>query len=202
MPTSTPPPPAVADHYVGMIERLLPPGPIWVLRAGMELRDIVSAIADECVRAHGRLLALLEEADPRTATEMLADWEAVCGLPDPAFGIPATVDARRALVCARWTAKGGQSAAYYIGIAAALGLTITITTPCQPFRAGGRAGAACYSIAWAYGWRVHAPNGPAVTFRAGGRAGYRLIDVRQPVLEALLSRYAPAHTIPVFEYHP
>ena len=200
---TTTPPAATAEQYRGLLERLLPKGPAWALRTGAELNSILLAVGDELARAHGRLLDLLDEADPRTADEMIEDWERVLNLPDPALGTPGTLAARRLLVHARWIARGGQTEAYFLSIALALGLVVTISAPCRPFRAGlGRAGDPCYSLGWAYGWRVSAPNGPIVHFRAGSRAGYRVQDARQAALEALFWRYAPAHTIPVFEYHP
>lgn len=201
MSTATPPP-ATSTQYRDLLERLLPPGPLWILQAGAELRELFEAFGVELARVHNRGLSLLDDADPRTADELLADFERVLQLPDPVLGVPATIGARRALAWARWAARGGQTPAYFIAIAANLGLTVTITDRCQAFRAGSRAGSACWSAAWAYGWIVFADNGPIVTFRAGSRAGYRLQDARQPALEAMLWRYAPAHTIPVFVYSP
>lgn len=202
MPSNATPPPATAEQYASLLERLLPPGPIWILQAGAELLELFTAAGAELVRVHNRGLTLLDDADPRTASELLPDFERVLNLPDPVLGVPATLGARQAIAWARWAAQGGQTAAYFIGIARSLGLTVTISEPCQPFRAGSRAGTPCWSASWAYGWIVFASNGSIATFCAGSRAGYRLHDARQPALEALIWRYAPAHTIPVFIYSP
>lgn len=197
------PAPASAEDYRELLERLLPPGPIWAQAEGRELAGLLLAAGDELARIHGRFLALLEEADPRSAVETLEAWERVLGLPDPALGQLPTVAERQALAHARWTARGGQSAAYFLELAQALGLAVSIRPRCQPFRVGrSSAGAPLHSLAWAHGWRVDAPNGPAAAFRAGSRVGYRLDDRRQPVLEALFWRYTPAHAVPVFRYHP
>lgn len=193
---------STAEQYADLLARLLPPGPIWRVLAGAELEGLTLAIGDELARVHARLLALLDEADPRTATETIAAWERVLGLPDPALGQLATIEERRALVRARWTAHGGQSAAYYIGVAAALGVTVTIRHRLRPMAAGDGAGAECWAEAWRFGWIVSAPNGPIQAFRAGGLAGYRVNDARLRVLELLIRRFAPAHTYPVFAYSP
>lgn len=201
MPSQTPPA-ATAEQYRDLLSRLLPPGPIWQLARALELDGLLLAIGDELTRIHNRGRTMLDDADPSTAVELLPDWERVLGLPNPLIGTPGTVAERQAIAWATLIAKGGQNAAYYIGLAAALGITITITEPCQPFRVGHRVGAPLYSLAWAYGWIVNAPNGPIVPFRAGTRVGYRLQDARQPALEGVIGPLIPAHTIVVFRYSP
>lgn len=199
-----PPPRSTTAVYARLLWRLLPRGPLWQQDDTTELGKAILGCAAELSRFHNRLLDLLDESDPRTTTELIGQWETVLGLPDPVLGELTELADRRAMVTGRETAIGGQSAAYFIAIAASIGLTVTISPPCQPARAGiARAGDHCWSEAWAFGWIITAPAGPERIARAGiARAGDRLIDVRQPVLESLIWRYAPAHTIPVFAYIP
>ncbi len=58
-----------------MMTALLPPGRIWRLLGGGLLPKIILACADELARVDARAAALLEEADPTTADELLPEYE-------------------------------------------------------------------------------------------------------------------------------
>ncbi len=193
------PAPADAEQYAELLGRLLPPGPIWTLPS-TQLADVLLGLGAELARIHNAGLGLLDEADPRTATQTIGAWEATVGLPDPLYGTPSNLDERRALAHARLIAKGGQSAAYFVRVAAALGVTITIEHRFKVLRAGFRTGARCYNAPWIFAWIVNAPILVGGVLRAGFRAGDRVQSVRQPALEALLWRLSPAHTTIVFRY--
>ncbi|MGH7113988.1 MAG: putative phage tail protein, partial [Stellaceae bacterium] len=69
------------------------------------------------------------EIDPESAIALLPDFERVLG-PDPC-GRDAgalTVDERQLLAFQRWTARGGQSVAYFEGVAESVGTSATIET--------------------------------------------------------------------------
>lgn len=62
---------------------------------------------------------LLLEADPRTASATLADWERVYGLPESFItqaGITQSIAERRAALVAKDAMQGGQSRAFYISL--------------------------------------------------------------------------------------
>ena len=86
-------------------------------------------------------------------------------------------------------AQGGQTPAYYIGVALACGYVVTIDDAYGPrvLRAGFRAGDRVYGLAWAYAWRVDVqpPTGSALPHAD---------------LQRVIRRVAPAHTIVVFNY--
>ena len=63
-----------ADAWRGQLERLLPSGPAWAVPADGTMDNLLAALADEFARADGRITALLDEADPRTALELLGNW--------------------------------------------------------------------------------------------------------------------------------
>lgn len=144
---------------------------------------------------------LLVDAFPATAVELLPEWEAALGLPDPCAGVAPTVAARQQQVVARFAGSGGQSMAYYIGYAAILGYTITITQ-FSPARAGQlRAGQPLNGVAWAFAWRINAPLNTVARAQAGiVRAGEPLASWGNAVLQCELSEIVPAHTIPIFAY--
>jgi uncharacterized protein YmfQ (DUF2313 family) len=62
--------------------------------------------------------------DPRSTTELIADWERIAGLPDPCANVaPTTLEGRRAAVVARIIARGagGPSVPFLIDVIVALG---------------------------------------------------------------------------------
>lgn len=68
--------------YLRQLQSLLPPGPAWPKDDGATLTRLFGALSSELARVDGRAWQLVEEADPRTTGELLADWERSAGLPD------------------------------------------------------------------------------------------------------------------------
>ena len=192
-----------AADYLAQLQALLPQGFAWPRQADAALTKLLLAWADEMARIDGRAADLVEEADPRTTAELLADWERVAGLPDPcvaALGINQTTAQRRAALVAKLTTIGGQSAAYYIALAASLGYTITVTE-FSPFQAGSAAGDALTNDGWQFVWQVNAPEASIVEFAAGrSSAGEPLRSWGNELLECVINRLKPAHTYVLFAY--
>jgi len=110
--------------YVRALQTARPPGVIWTRDPSRRFVRLLQGIADELVRVHGRANQLIEEADPQTTTEMLADWERVCALPEFNFVPPDMAGRRRVLTAKLRTAgAGGQSETYFEELAAAHGFT-------------------------------------------------------------------------------
>jgi len=63
-----------AEAYAGMMKALLPDGKLWRFVASM-LREFFLGCAAELVRVHGRADDLIRESDPRTAVELLPEYE-------------------------------------------------------------------------------------------------------------------------------
>lgn len=194
----------LADLYIHQLLALLPVGPAWPRDPGTVRHGQVGSVADTLARAHKRAEDVLREARPRSALEMLADWERVAGLPDPcSAGIVTTLQERRDAVVARLTATGGQSRAYFAQIIDALGYTAEISEH-RPFICGrSRVGDVLggpHSVR--HTWRVKV-NGPRVTlFRAGAsQVGDKLGKItRAEDLECILHRLKPAHTNLIVSY--
>lgn len=108
--------PAVLD---GMLA-LLAPG--WALPRdpGSVLGRLLSAPAAELARVEGRAGALLDEADPRVAADLLPDWERAAGLPDPCLGPAPTIAQRRARLVQQLTQTRGQSRQFLARVATSL----------------------------------------------------------------------------------
>lgn len=190
------------SDYQQLLFALLPQGAVWPRDPDSTLGRTLAALAEELARVDARALDLLDEADPRTAYELLPDWEKTCGLPDACAGLGASLQERRAAVVARVTHRGGQSPAYFQGLAASLGYAATVSEH-QPFRAGqGRAGDPVYGPDWIFAWRVTtAQTAPRALFRAGqSAAGERLASWGLEPLECAVRAAAPAHTHVIFSY--
>lgn len=190
------------EDYRLLLAGLLPLGGAWPREPQSTLQQTLSALAAELARVDQRVSALLIESDPRSASELLGDWERVAGLPDPCVVAPQTVQERRAAVEARITGVGGQSKAFFIQIAARLGYTISIDE-FRPFVAGSNAGDSLSNgAAWAHTWRINAPEQTVREFRVGeATVGEALRTWGNEILECAFDhRLKPAHTNLLFAY--
>lgn len=177
--------------YGRALKKLLPPGPVWRLTPDSVLSRLFHGLGDELARLEQRGRDLVEETDPRTATETLEEWERMLGLPDEdILTIPATDAERRTAIVQKLLRTGGQSAAYYEGLALAAGWTVYVVDDYGSTVA--RCGTAecpdpMNGTAWAFVWRVD------VDFSVPGA-------LTSTELEAVLTRVRPAHTIVFFNY--
>lgn len=191
-----------AAEYREQLKALLPPGQAFPRDPGTTMHDLLDGMSIELARVDGRASVLPQEANPSTTAELLPDWERVAGLPDKCSGaLEETVQGRRNALLTKLTSTGGQSAAYFIEIAASLGYTVTIEV-FRPFRAGRSvSGDPLTNGPWAFTWRVHAPAVSVTEFRAGrSGAGERLRTWGNEALECKLNQLKPAHTIAIFAY--
>jgi len=190
-----------ASDYLWQFQRLLPRGRIWHRGWGTLQDQLLLTLMPQWARLHGRLNDLIAQIFPCSTTELLPEWEASLGLPDSCIGELDTIQQRQQAVCAKFSARGGQSVQYFIDLAAAAGYQITIEQ-FAPFRAGvNRAGDRVYSSEWTYYWRVTAPTTTVVYFRAGiSTAGEPLASWGNQTLICLIERYAPAHTNVIWRF--
>jgi uncharacterized protein YmfQ (DUF2313 family) len=191
-----------ADEYRNQLQQLLPPGYAIPATEGTEAYLLLDGIAQELARVDGRAEVLISEANPATTTELLPDWERVAGLPDECSnGADSTIEARRRALLAKLTATGGQSAAYYIQVAKALGYDVTITE-FHPFRVGmSQVGDALTNGDWQFTWRINAPETTVMSFKVGlSVVGDPLATWGNDMLECYMNKLKPAHTILLFGY--
>lgn len=191
-----------AAEYREQLKALLPPGQAFPREPGTTMETLLDGLAEEWARIDARGEQLTIEANPQLTSELLSDWERVAGLPDKCSGtLETTLQGRRQVLMAKLTATGGQSPAYFIAVAAALGYTVTIDE-FRPFLAGfSRAGDALTNGDWVYTWRVNAPEVTTIPFRAGQSvAGEPLRAWGNDTLECKINQLKPAHTIVLFGY--
>ncbi len=144
-----------ADDYAGAIRALLPRGRVWQAEPGSGQGNLVDALAKGWARLDAKAWTLLEQSLPGQNLDLVPEWEASLGLPDPCIGADATLQQRAAQVLSRFVAGGGQSTSFFIAFAAALGFEITISMV-APFRVEtGTVETPLYEAEWLFAWVVH-----------------------------------------------
>lgn len=191
-----------ASDYLSQLQSLLPQGFAWPRAQDAALTLLLAAWAEELARLDGRAADLAEEADPRTTAELLADWERVAGLPDPcvaALGIDQTTAQRRAALVAKLTGLGGQSASYYIALAARLGYAITVTE-FDLHEVTDDVEHPLYGTPWQFAWQVNAAQDTVGVLAVTDTVADPLAWWGNELLECVIRRLKPAHTHVLFAY--
>lgn len=164
------------NDYVAALQALFPRGLAWPRDASATQTALLAGLAPSLYRVNADANQLLVDAFPATVDAMLLEWNATLGLPDATGYTGDDLPTQQAQVVAALTDSGGQSAAYFIGVAARLGLTITIYGY-RPWTVDDPVDVPIYGPDWAHAW--------CVTATAEG-------DYTS--LRALFERYKPAHT--------
>jgi uncharacterized protein YmfQ (DUF2313 family) len=191
-----------AAEYREQLKALLPPGQAFPRDPGTTLHDLLDGMSIELARLDGRGSILPQEVNPTSSSELLPDWERIAGLPDKCSGaLEETLQGRRNVLLTKLTSTGGQSASYFIEVAASLGYTVTIEV-FRPFRVGrSHAGDPLTNGAWVFTWVIRAPEVSVTSFRVGRSAvGERLRAWGNDTLECKINQLKPAHTIALFAY--
>lgn len=187
---------AVAADYIEALFDLLPIGRWWRKQdRTTRLAKFIAGLSPELARLHNLALSLIEEVDPRTVDQLLANWEEIYGLPDPCVPEmyqPSTLQERREALHARWIATGGQSADYYAAVADALlgvpeGTVEVVELQYLPFRTSiSRCGDRLNQAGSQFIWTIKAPASTPAAKRAQ--------------LECMINRIKPSHTVAQYEY--
>ncbi len=164
------------DDYVAALQALMPRGLAWPRDAGAAQTALLAGLAPSFHRVNADANQLLVDAFPATVDAMLPEWNATLGLPDLVGYTGDDLATQQRQVVTALTDPGGQSAAYFIELAASLGLTISISGY-RPWTIDDPIDWPIYGTAWAHVWRVSATA-------AGDYSP----------LHALFERYKPAHT--------
>lgn len=186
-------------EYLSQLQALLPTGAAWPRDPDATLTQFLAAFADELARLDARGEQLLDETDPHSTFELLADWERVAGLPDPCVTDAQTSGQRRDALVARLTSTGGQSRQYFIDLAAALGFTVSITES-RAHTVSDDVDARLYDDAWAFTWRVNAAQTTIWELTVEASVDDPLAAWGNVALECAIRRIKPAHTTVLFAY--
>lgn len=180
-----PPDFGVAD-FVSALLNLMPRGPAWPKDLDAIQTLLLQGLASMPARLAAAAKGLIRDAFPATTVNLLANWEASLGLPDPCAGPAAGLSQRQSQVVTKFAVVGSQSVPYFVNLAASLGYPVTITE----FTGGS-----------AHNWTVNAPTITMARFRTGqSGAGEPLILGGNAVLECVFRELKPTHTVVNFVY--
>ncbi len=130
----------------------------------------------------------------------LADWERELGLPDTcAGGYDQTQAERIAAALAKIRARGGQSRAYYVAVAKALGYEITIEEHAV-YTCESPCGQPICDEPWRFAFTVRGPQVTVREFTATSGCADPLASWGNAALECIITRLKPAHTYVQFAY--
>ncbi len=190
------------EDYTTALQNLMPTGLVWPRKTDSVQSAVFRALAQSYQQSDDAAEGLLVGAFPATATIMLADWEKTLGLPDDcAIGENDSIALRQKAVVARLFSTGGQSAAYFIGVAKALGYDVTVTVYRQARAGFSVCGDPLNGEDWPFTWLVTAPETTMISAQAGiSYCGDPLRSWGNKRLECRLTALAPSHTIVKFGY--
>ena len=190
------------DAALREAQSLLPQGEAWTRDPRSTFARLLNALGLGVAAPQQRAADLIEETDPRTAVELLTQWERVLGLPDDCLPNPTGLEQRRALVTSRVVGEGGGSIAWFKALAAAIGYEIEIEEgSSNPTRIGATCGDELIGAGNDFVWTIRAPLGQVQRAVCGeARVGDRIESFGDQLLECVMRRAAPAHTLLTFAY--
>lgn len=185
-------------------QALIPPGEAWSRDPRSVQTRLLAGLSGLRAAVEERGLDLVEESDPRTTDELLSDWERALGLPDECLPDPETTAERRTLVTARAVGVGGGTPDHLRALLREAGFeTVQVVeqvgTPavCGVAKCGDPIGPGLETLAWTI-------IAPLTTVRQAAcgtaRCGDPLAWWGNEVLECVVRRVTPAHTLAVFSY--
>lgn len=191
------------EDYRAQLMQLLPPGPAWDPDIYPLPAKVVEAAAAELARVDGRANDLLAEMFPGTVRELLPDWERVMGLPDACLGVSAAPGERLREVVRRFAEVGRQDPEYFEELARRLGYPDAKVIQWRTPRFGlARFGAARFGgwecqFVWVMRLGARLAEGPRF---GAAQFGERFGANPNDIVECVIRRYAPAHTVVFFDY--
>ena len=192
------------DDYATALRALLPRGLAWPTYIVSPLTTVVSGLAQIFGYADDRAADPLEiEADPRSTTELLPEWERAFGLPDLCLPLPPTDEVSRRLnLVSRMTMLGEQSRSFFIAQGASVGETVQIREyapyMCGVSRCGDtRMATVENSDPLNFRWQLGPPEN---RFYWTVKITELLASFKGADLFCVLRRWKPAHTEVLFDY--
>ena len=184
---------------------MLPSGIAWNNHRDGVQPQLVKGLLGNHYDAYRRILAMLDEADPRTTVETIAMWETDCGLPDPCVGeLAPTLALRRRDIVAKRQSGGVTTPQQFIDFAATLGWRISIVEY-RPFRVWSECDAYLNPEPdWPHAWMVviHDDEQQITWFDATSQCTEFIASWGFNSLECAILAIAPAQTRVLFAYAP
>lgn len=190
------------DDYRQALQALIPTGRAWPRDPDTVQYAVLRSLAASYQRSDSDALSILSGAFPKTATIMLPEWEEALSLPDDcSIGEVDTIAKRQAAIVSKLISTGGQSKAYFISIAKALGYNITIKEYRQARAGLSVCGDGLNGDEWPFVWLVEAEDTTISYARAGlSYCGDPLRSWGNRQLECRINALAPSYTLVKFGY--
>lgn len=182
-------------NHAELLKRLLPPeaydpnAPLLIVELTAEgnALDAAQRSADK----------LLDEAFPKTAYSLLADWERNAGL----SGAGLSVEQRRAQLDAKMNEKGNQSRGYFLAIAARFGFPNATITEYRRATCNSNCNSKLYGPNDLFVWTIQLPaTGGSFKATCNSNCDSPLQSWGHSLVEAAISEDRPAHTTVLFAY--
>ncbi len=123
----------LVERYTQQLAALLPPGDALNTDEGGDLREVLRRMAHPLAQVDAMLNDLRIETDPRSAAQLMTEWEDALQLPDSCIIGGQTLAERQAAAYAKYTDVGGARIQRYLALASALGYdeasTVRYTMP-------------------------------------------------------------------------
>ncbi|HAX5205301.1 TPA: DUF2313 domain-containing protein [Escherichia coli] len=178
------------SDYTQALMNLLPRGIAWNRQPDSVQYRVLRGLAGSYQRSDTDACELIAGAFPATADAMLDEWYDSLGMRDDCgtSAFAADVESARKFILARLLSTGGQSREYFTSLAATMGFEVSIREYRVPLCGFSSCGASLNIRNNSFVWMVEVqPPGDEVTTSTA-------------YLECLFRRYAPAHTLVMFEY--
>lgn len=144
--------------------------------------------------------AVTSGLDPFKNQQWMADWESIYDLPGICFNKSMVYQERIQLLVLAFQERSGISRDWLKRIALLVGYPITISEY-KPFRADSQVGEKLTNTDWLFVFTVHTPGDISKRFRSGcSKTGEQLSTWGNKLLEHIIQKYKPAHSVAFFAY--
>ena len=186
--------------HADLLKRLLPVG-VYDINAALLGADL-AADGAACDGAQVGAMRLIDEADPRSTSELLSDWERVLGLPDSCAGSAAvTVSQRRNRVLDKLRKVRGQSRQFYLNLASYLGYGGVSITEFRPATCADPCDLPVCGEDWRFTWQMNTANALAIyEMRVGDPCDSPLRSWSSSELQCRLNKLKPTNTVVLMNY--
>lgn len=190
-------------NFDDLLTKLLPPGPAWHRKKGSPGNAVLTSGANQLQLVDSYADSLIDEADPRTASQTFEDWLRVFGLPDDCMKYLENLterQLRKALLVK--VKRSGLTAEFYkeLGAIFDIGVDVGYYTP---FRTNSRVDQRLFGPDWGHSFTLVITTNLQSQmdyFKTNCRANERLASWGIEFLECLIKANAPAHAQVIFRY--
>jgi uncharacterized protein YmfQ (DUF2313 family) len=203
-----------AHNMLSMMVALLPEGLAWYKEIHLDtgtdpwqpstaLQTLLLGMCHEMAAVEDRETDLMNEKNPASTTELITDWERICGIPDDCTpNVAQTLEERREIVLAKVASRGGQDKQFYLDLCEDLGWPSLEILEFPPMFVGAaHCAGPCQPFIWNFIWAVLGISDKYSWARSGTASSgdYILtVDSEGGTVKCYLTLQKPAHTRVIF----